>query len=262
MKNRIRKSLIALIFLGYMAPAKPISEKSALIGSLAGGLGVGAASGLLTQYVFLEDSRLTNGQKALISIIVGTGAGALTWWALHSFLYSYTPREKIRRVEKIVMTIEMDSLISRNFTSPEEIINAVNACFGTNWPLVTARTKLTDFVQSLIIAREILLDTKQEITQNRLLYPGLISSCDQVFEKITALSKKIEQRIGTLIAHKNFNIQLQLYQDHLELQLQRDHEHSLLSTSLSHDTWERWKDRDFKKNIANNNPHRPVMLNI
>ena len=275
MKNRILVGVTLSLCLGLVGPAKPISETTAEVGSAAGGVALGAFVGGVT-YLALDanrDLRNNGGTKILISTFAGLGSGVIFWWALRNHLYTFTPREKLRKAERIISTIEMDSLIARNFQTEEEIVRCINARFSSSWPLISSRTQFTNFIGGLNVARDVLVNARREMRADSSRYPGLLKQCDELLAKVPAIARLIEDRLSIITDHKDFNVQLKLFRKHEEAERQRQHEYGLQSNLLSHDSWEktkdRWhdsseknQDRQQKQNIVNTHPLQGINVTI
>lgn len=262
MKNRILLGVTLSLCLGLIGPAKPISETTAEVGAAAGGVATCLLVGGFTGLALYPEHDIPGPLKVVIPAIAGLGSGALIWWTLRNYLYTLTPRERLRKAERIITTIEMDSLIARQFQTEEEIVRCVNARFSSNWPLVSSRTQFTNFVGSLNGARDALVDARREMRADSSRYPMLLKQCDELLAKIPAIAKVIEDRLSAITEHKDYNVQLKLFRDHEEAERRRRHEQSMQSNLLSHDRWEktkdRWhdsyqrdKDRHQKQNIVN-----------
>lgn len=239
--------------------AKPISETTVTLGSIGGGLAACGVSGFVT-YLVLEDILRNKNHKLLAAGGVGLIAGGITWAILRSFMSQYTPRGKFKTASKMIYAIEADSFLRNNFSCTEDVIGHVNIKFGTNWPLVLARAHLNNMVSGLATAQEILADIIGEI-QGEHHYKKLLSSSNDLYNKIPALILMIEELMKPIINHPNFQHQTVIYQKHVEAERQRQFEREQQQREHLQQAREKDKDREFKQNLLQNN-NRPVTVMI
>ena len=271
MKQKILSLVIASAICCH-SQMYPLSENTAKIGSFAGGTAAGVGTGLITYFVILKQSNMDPTVKAIVSSLAGVGVGGLTWWILDSILTSMTPTAKFKSASKIIAFIELDSLVSRNFGSSEELVNHVNTRFGTSWPLAIARNHTQGLINDLSHAHSILQSVYNEIQSNPE-YLALRKQCKELENRINPIAKTIEDRLQVIVGNDKYQFQVKLHEQHVEAERQRAHEKSQKSSEMLHDSWqkmldrdherrEKQKDRDHKDKILHENPNRPTILNV
>jgi len=246
MKRSILKSLTLVLFC-TVAQVQPLSESTAKYGAIAGGVVAGGLAGAGSYYYLTKEKHFEPSTCALLSVLAGTAAGGLTWWALDAWLSSLTPRGKYRAATKLVGYVEADSLVNRDFASEKELIRHVNARFGTSWPLALAREQGMSLAASLSSARSLLASAYQEAS-GQPEYVTLCADCKNLEARIDQITKIIEPRVNVIINNKDYHFQVKLYEKHLEAERQRAHQEKMKQDDRWHDSSERLKDRNFTGN--------------
>jgi len=237
----------------------PISERTATVGAALGGLAVGGAtSGIV--YWQTKHTTLAVPERTIIAALAGTIVGGLTWWGLSALLHSFTPQGKLLAAQKIIAQAEYDALISRNFTTSDELLNAVNIRFGTTWPLVLAREHFINMNRNLALAASMLISAEQEATRDGGF--AIASACKEYQARIPALIKTIEIYMTNIVHDPAYEAQVKNYEKHQEAERQRLHEAKAKAEDRWHESREKQKDREFKQQIVNSNPQRPMMVSV
>jgi hypothetical protein len=144
--------------------------------------------------------------------------------------------------KKLITLVELDSLMSRDFPSYDELIGHINIRFNTNWQLVLAHKELQAIIKSLEYAETLLTEAYNEFKSDPE-YSTLTTGCQNLKNQILVLSKKIEQIVLTIIKTTDYKEQVKLYEQHQEAERQREHETSLVAAKLTQNSLEREKDR-------------------
>ncbi len=272
MKTLLQKILLVCVISSTaLTPIKPISETTAHLGAVAGGLIAGGATGVGI-YSCSFNNHTDQSIRKVVSILSGAAAGGITWYLLYKWLYSMTPPGRFAAAQAIVFNASFDSLIAREYTSEEYLISHVTARFGTSWPLVIAREYLMTMSRNLLDARSLLNNAYQE-AQNNTSYTSLCVQCQQLQQKISYIAPIIEKRLLVITRNEKYDLQIQLYERHIEEERRRQHEQKLQHEALLHDSMEREADRRNERNrdrqkyqhqqaILNQNNNRPVMINV
>jgi hypothetical protein len=272
MKVMFKKTLIAcLMSTTIMTHVKPISETTAHLGAIAGGLIAGGATGIGT-YSLAFDNRSNQNIRKIVSILSGAAAGGLTWYLVHKWLYSMTPPGRFATAQAIIFNVSFDSLIAREYRTEQDLFSHVTARFGTSWPLVIARERYMSMSSGLLEARSLLNSAYQE-AQNNPSYTSLCAQCQQLQQKISDIAPIIENRLTVITKNEKYDLQTQLFERHMEEERHRQHEQHLQYQALAHDSYQREADRknerqrdenryQHQQNILNQNYNRPVTLNV
>jgi hypothetical protein len=283
MKISLKKLMLVAFVAGVHTSAHPISETTATVGGVVGGVVAGAVSMYAANEILGYKAPEGHGwavpplidgktPRLVVSGLIGAGVGGLIGYAIYSMLYAQTPTARFAAAKAIIQSVSRNHLITKEFATIEDLTSYLTAYFGTSWPLLNARDAYMGLAYSLDTARDLLSKANDE-AQNKAGYETLCAQCVEYNEKITQLAQAIEPRIVAITKHEKYEFQVQLYEKYKEGERQRVHEEKLQQDALSHDSWERFKDRwhdsskEYSKqkhqdHILNTNPNRPVMLNV
>lgn len=245
----LKKTLACLVFTGLMVNANPVSERTAKIAPIVGGIAVGAGAGLLSHFLILKQFqclRDKTSERAIISVLIGLIAGGLTWYGLDVWLSSLTPRGKYLTAYKLVKLLEGDGFLNREFTTSDDLIGATNTYFGTSWPLVLAREYLTLKKNNLVKAANLIHEIYQEI-ESDVSSADIYDKCKVLEQKLLPIERLIESKMIVIVSHKDYLEQMKIYEKHMEDERRMLHEQRMKEEDRWHETHEHDKDRRFSR---------------
>jgi len=254
--------LISSFIVCAISPVKPLSETAKNIIAVTGGAAAGIGAGLATKSV-CENNRLNGPFKPIAATVVSIGSGALTWYALDMWLSNFTPPGRVLNAAKAIAKAESDFFVGARDLNERAVIEGVYSSFGTNWPLVLARTHILNLSGDLDYANE-LLDMAFNEALGQSQYYDLCQRCKSLKARIPALKERIVYSVNTISKDPSYKEQSILYEKHIEAERQRAHESYMQASQQWHDSIEKNKEREFKEKIVNkvNQPGRPTSINI
>lgn len=254
--------LVSSLVACAVMSVKPLSETAKNIIAITGGAAAGVGAGFATKSV-CENNRLNGPFKPIAATAVGIGSGALTWYALDMMLFNLTPPGRVFNAAKIIANAENDFFVGARDLHERAVIEGVYASFGTNWPLVLARTHILNLSGDLDYAHE-LLDMAFNEALGQSQYYDLCQKCKSLKARIPALKERIVYSVNTISKDPSYKEQSILYEKHVEAERQRVHEKNMQAWQQWHDSIEKNKEREFKEKIVNkiNQPGRPTSINI
>jgi len=222
MHNHIKKLIILALLVS--STASPLNEKWVIPGTVAGGVGGGAAG------YFISSALEGNKTVQVISTLAGAaGLGFLTNW----ILYSMTPQGRYERAMKTLNNACENGFIRLELDSEDPYQSLKKYCkrhFESDWYLVTGKEKLNRLKNDIIWAWSTLDYAHQEANVH------LAAQCRDA----KALADQLQEKTLTLLDlvdsdSAEYHRQRKAYDAYLE-RLQRDQHHN-------EDRADRWADR-------------------
>jgi len=206
--------LVSSFVVCAVMSVKPLSETTKNIIAVTGGVAVGAVVGIETM-VYLEDQGFRNNFKPIASTVVSVGSGALTWYILDSWLYTYTPEGHILNAMRTIAKVEKDFFVTSQNQNERAIIEGVYAKFDTKWPLVLARSHILDLVEKLDYANK-QLDLAFEAVAGLKQYYELCEKCNNLAVIIPALKERLAYVVNVITKDASYQDQAALYEKHVK----------------------------------------------
>lgn len=250
--------VITALLTSITPQIKPLSESSAKYGALAIGTGIGVGTGALT-YFGLKNT-INNPARIAVAVISAAVAGSISWGAAYYVLNSLTPQSHFASARRLVQLVELDSLISRNFPTPDSFYGYIGTRFGTSWPLVQTRQHLIKLSNHLTQARSLIASCCAEARQTPALH-YLCKESEVLLKKIPYLTQSIEEKMGFISQNVDYRRQVEIHERHAEAERERKHQEWLKTQDRWHDSSEKRKDRKFKKEAISQSG-RVTSLNV
>ena len=244
MKKFLTSLVFTALFVSISPQVKPLSESSAKYGAAAIGAVAGLGTGGLT-YMGLGN-KMNSPSRLIIAVVAGVAAGSISWGTAYYILNSFTPQSRFASARRLVQLVELDSLISRNFSTAGGFYGYVGTRFGTSWPLVQTRDHLIRLSTHLAEARNLIASCCSEARQTPSLH-YLCQESEALLGKIPYLAQSIEEKMGFISQNRDYRRQVELREKHVEAERERKHNEWMKTQDRWHDTAERDKDRRLKK---------------
>lgn len=239
MNKFFKNVVVGVVVIGFCVNSgRAITEKTATIGAVGGGVVLGLIAGGLT---YGATNPSLSGNKSIIpAFFVGVGTVAVSWWLLDQLLATFTPKGRINAAKNIVRWVESDSVLMREFTS-DELVSYINARFGSSWPLVLAREHVMSLTRGIDEVFNLVARVRQDLEEDDSF--GFSTKGQEFERKACFLMRALELRMNLIINHKDYQFQVKLYEKHQEAVRQREHDMALKAGERAHESWERSKDR-------------------
>ncbi len=237
---------LVVALLMPLTTVSPISETTVTACAIGGGVLSSAAAG----YAIHSIAKSNGCSDTSTWLWTGLGSAA-TGFAVGALIYKimgmYTPTGRFAYAQGVIATLSVDPIITKAGDSPDQIVARITSMHGTSWPLVAARETLMRQSVELGSASSALDAAYNEAIQRPADYPYILQRYQGLRTSIPNIYANIEHVLLVISKNEKYDLQVGLFEKHQAEIRQQQHEKTLQSSQQYHESWENYKERDYKR---------------
>ncbi len=250
----IKTVVLSLVLVIFVHDVSPISETTVTACAVGGGIACSALTGYGI-HLLARHNGCSNTSTWLLTGLGSAAAGFAAGALIHNIMSKYTPTGRFAYAQGVIASLHANKLIARAGDNQDAVVARIISIYGTSWPLVAARESLMRNSINLGSASTELDLAYNEAIQAPDNYPFIIQGYHGLRASIPAIYNNIELLLQIITKHEKYDLQVGLFEKHMAQMRKQQHEKTLQSDKLSHDSWENHKERDYKRKENDKDRH-------